>query len=121
MRKHPWIVGAAVAATVLLVVVLGASVGGEWRAAIQAREAEEATRLLAEEMDRQDLARRAAVTRERERAEAERNRAFNEALEAILFALLAHATARGQPANAPRTTGATHPVILGKIIPGHPF
>ena len=45
----------------------------------------------------------------------------NQALEAILFALLAHATVRGRPANAPRTTGATHPVILGKIIPGHPF
>ena len=42
----------------------------------------------------------------------------NEALEAILSAMLAHATIHGQPANIPRTTGATHAVILGKIIPG---
>lgn len=44
----------------------------------------------------------------------------NEALEAILFAMLAHATMQGQPSNVPRTTGATRGVILGKIIPGRP-
>jgi len=41
----------------------------------------------------------------------------NAALEAIIFALLAHATMRGQAANVPCGTGATHPVILGKIVP----
>lgn len=41
----------------------------------------------------------------------------NEALEAILFALLAHATVHGQPANMPSATGAQRPVILGKIVP----
>lgn len=41
----------------------------------------------------------------------------NDALEAILFAVLAHATLSGHPSNIPRATGAQRPVILGKIIP----
>ena len=41
----------------------------------------------------------------------------NEALEAILFALLAHATVHGQPANIPGATGAQRAVVLGKIVP----
>ena len=41
----------------------------------------------------------------------------NAALEAILFALLAHATVHGQPANIPRVTGAQRAVVLGKIVP----
>jgi anhydro-N-acetylmuramic acid kinase len=41
----------------------------------------------------------------------------NEALEAILFALLAHATVHGQPGNVPGATGAQRAVVLGKIIP----
>jgi anhydro-N-acetylmuramic acid kinase len=41
----------------------------------------------------------------------------NAALEAILFALLAQATMQGRAANVPCSTGATHPVILGKIVP----
>lgn len=41
----------------------------------------------------------------------------NAALEAILFALLAHATIHGVAANMPGTTGARHPTILGKIVP----
>jgi anhydro-N-acetylmuramic acid kinase len=41
----------------------------------------------------------------------------NEALEATLFAMLAHETLCGIPTNIPQTTGAHHPVILGKIIP----
>ncbi len=45
----------------------------------------------------------------------------NAALEAIIFALLAHATRNRRPANIPRTTGATHPVVLGKIVPGRNF
>jgi len=42
----------------------------------------------------------------------------SEAKEAIAFALLGHATLCGVPNNLPSATGATHPVVLGKIIPG---
>ncbi|ETW97893.1 MAG: hypothetical protein ETSY2_43725 [Candidatus Entotheonella gemina] len=45
----------------------------------------------------------------------------NAALEAIIFAMLAHATIRNRPSNIPRTTGAAHPVVLGKIVPGRNF
>jgi anhydro-N-acetylmuramic acid kinase len=41
----------------------------------------------------------------------------NEALEAVVFAVLAHATLCGYPSNIPRTTGAQHGAILGKIVP----
>jgi anhydro-N-acetylmuramic acid kinase len=41
----------------------------------------------------------------------------NAALEAVIFALLAHATIHGQAGNVPRATGARHPVVLGKIVP----
>jgi len=41
-----------------------------------------------------------------------------EAKEAIAFALLGHATLCGVPANLPAATGAAHPVVLGKIVPG---
>jgi len=37
------------------------------------------------------------------------------AKEAVAFALLADRTVRGLPGNAPRATGARHPVVLGKI------
>jgi anhydro-N-acetylmuramic acid kinase len=43
------------------------------------------------------------------------------AIEASAFALLAYLTVRGLPGNLPRITGAAHPVILGKIIPGRAF
>ncbi len=36
--------------------------------------------------------------------------------EALAFAILAHETLRGQPANVPSATGASHPVVLGKIV-----
>jgi len=42
----------------------------------------------------------------------------NAALEAILFALLAHATVHGQPASIPGATGARRAAVLGKIVPG---
>ncbi|PON15678.1 hypothetical protein C2W62_22500 [Candidatus Entotheonella serta] len=45
----------------------------------------------------------------------------NAALEAIIFAMLAHATMHNRPSNIPKTTGARHPVILGKIVPGRNF
>lgn len=41
----------------------------------------------------------------------------NAALEAVLFALLAHATIHGLATNMPGTTGARQPTILGKIVP----
>jgi anhydro-N-acetylmuramic acid kinase len=41
----------------------------------------------------------------------------NDALEAIVFAVLAHATLMGYASNIPCATGAQHPVILGKIVP----
>lgn len=41
----------------------------------------------------------------------------NAALEAVLFALLAHATIDGITASMGSTTGTLHPTILGKIIP----
>ena len=41
----------------------------------------------------------------------------NETLEAILFALLAHATVHGRPGNVPGATGARRAVVLGKIVP----
>jgi len=41
-----------------------------------------------------------------------------EAKEAIAFALLGHATLCGIPANVPAATGARHPVVLGKVVPG---
>ncbi|GIX47280.1 MAG: anhydro-N-acetylmuramic acid kinase [Candidatus Tectimicrobiota bacterium] len=41
----------------------------------------------------------------------------NEALEAILFAILANETIHGQAANVPCATGARRAVVLGKIVP----
>ncbi len=43
------------------------------------------------------------------------------AIEAAAFALLAYLTARGLAGNLPRITGAAHPVVLGKIVPGRVF
>ncbi len=42
----------------------------------------------------------------------------SQALEAMAFAVLAHETVRGVPANLPRVTGAASPVVLGTVIPG---
>ena len=41
-----------------------------------------------------------------------------DAKEAVSFALLARQTIRGATGNVPRATGADHPTVLGKIIPG---
>jgi len=41
-----------------------------------------------------------------------------DALEAVTFAVLAHATGCGQAANVPTATGAGQAVVLGKIVPG---
>lgn len=40
-----------------------------------------------------------------------------DAKEAISFAILAYATIKGEPNNVPGATGATKPLVLGKIIP----
>lgn len=40
------------------------------------------------------------------------------AKEAVLMALLANETIHGAAGNIPSATGASHPVVLGKIIPG---
>ena len=45
----------------------------------------------------------------------------NDAKEAVAFALLASETIHLQPANVPAATGASHPVLLGKITPGRNF
>lgn len=42
----------------------------------------------------------------------------SDAAEAVLFALLGFQTLRGKSGNLPSVTGARHPTILGKIIPG---
>jgi anhydro-N-acetylmuramic acid kinase len=42
----------------------------------------------------------------------------SDAKEAIAFALLALTTMLGVPNNVPGATGATHPVVMGKIVPG---
>jgi anhydro-N-acetylmuramic acid kinase len=41
----------------------------------------------------------------------------NAAREAIAFAILGNETIGGNPSNVPQATGASHPVILGKITP----
>jgi anhydro-N-acetylmuramic acid kinase len=41
-----------------------------------------------------------------------------DALEAVIFAVLAHETVCGRSANVPTATGATRAVILGKVVPG---
>lgn len=41
-----------------------------------------------------------------------------DAAEAVCFAVLAYKTLLGEPANLPSVTGASHPVVLGKIVPG---
>jgi len=51
----------------------------------------------------------------------ERFNISSDALEAITFALLARETILGKPSNLPGVTGATHPVVLGKIVPGNRF
>jgi anhydro-N-acetylmuramic acid kinase len=44
----------------------------------------------------------------------------SKAFEAVAFALLAYQTMTGQWGNIPAVTGATHPVLLGAIVPGGP-
>ena len=44
-----------------------------------------------------------------------------DAKEAVAFALLTWAAVHGRPNNVTRVTGAGHPVVMGKIIPGPSF
>jgi anhydro-N-acetylmuramic acid kinase len=41
-----------------------------------------------------------------------------DAKEAVSFAILAYAAIQGVPNNLPRVTGASEPVVMGKIVPG---
>ena len=41
-----------------------------------------------------------------------------DALEAVIFAILAHETVCGRCTNVPSATGAEREVILGKVVPG---
>jgi len=41
------------------------------------------------------------------------------AFEAIAFALFAYQTIHSQCTNVPSVTGASYPVVLGHITPGH--
>lgn len=43
---------------------------------------------------------------------------LGQAKEAMAFALLGHQTMLGRPSNLPSATGASHPVVLGKIVVG---
>jgi anhydro-N-acetylmuramic acid kinase len=42
----------------------------------------------------------------------------SKAFEAVAFALFAYQTVHGECTNVPAATGAVHPVVLGKIVPG---
>lgn len=42
----------------------------------------------------------------------------SKAFEAVAFAVLAYQTVQGACANVPAVTGATHPVLLGTVVPG---
>lgn len=44
-----------------------------------------------------------------------------DAMEAVVFAVLAHQTLRGCAGNLPQVTGAARGVVLGKIVPGAGF
>jgi anhydro-N-acetylmuramic acid kinase len=44
-----------------------------------------------------------------------------DAKEAVAFALLGYETLLGVPGNIPASTGAEHPVILGKLVPGRNY
>lgn len=44
----------------------------------------------------------------------------SKAFEAVAFAILAYQTAMDQCSNVPAVTGASHPVLLGCIVPGGP-
>ena len=38
--------------------------------------------------------------------------------EAVYFALMGHEALHGRPNTIPSCTGATHPVVMGKVVPG---
>ena len=45
----------------------------------------------------------------------------SKAIEAMAFAIMAYQTIHGTPNNLPTVTGARHPVVMGKVVPGRSF
>jgi anhydro-N-acetylmuramic acid kinase len=115
MERHPRLRGADLVRT--LVHVTAASIAGAYRRFIPARLA------LREAVLSGGGARNPAIVEELRRLAGVPVRTTDdcgipvEAKEAVVFAILALATLRGEPANLPAATGARREVVLGAVYP----